>query len=79
MKQKTWTDMTIKKNKPYKMSETTLRATWIDISDATTDNGGLDWHIIDLKCSNCGGTVRAYHTPWYCEWCGARMVKNETN
>ena len=72
MKQKPWCDQV----KKYKVSETTLRATWIDISDATTDDGGRDWHIRDFQCDNCGNLIRAYHGPRYCNECGARMVKN---
>ena len=75
MKQKTWTEIAMKMNKPYRMSETTLRAHWVDISDATTDDGGRDWHIRDRKCSNCGNVVRCYRHPHYCDVCGARMVK----
>lgn len=73
MKQKPWCDQV--KVKKYKVSKTTLKAHWIDISDATTDNGGYDWHIRDLQCSNCGNWIRAYHGPRYCGDCGARMVK----
>ena len=61
--------------KKYKISHTTLRAHWIDISDATTDNGGWDWHIRNFKCDNCENLIVAYHGPRYCENCGARMVK----
>ena len=85
MKQKTWTDAReelIKKVKKErgehvrpKYSHTTLKAHWIDISDTTTDNGGYDWHIRDLQCSNCGNWIRSYRKPWYCCDCGARMVK----
>ena len=64
---------------PIKKSKTKLTAHWIDVSDATTDNGGYDWHIRDLQCNNCGNLVRAYHGPRYCNECGARMVKNETD
>lgn len=60
-----------------KISHTTLKAHWIDVSDATTDNGGYDWHIRDFQCDNCGNSIRAYHGPRYCNECGARMVKNE--
>ena len=59
---------------PFKKSKTKLTAHWIDISDATTDNGGYDWHIRDLQCDNCGNLIRAYHGPRYCNECGARMV-----
>ncbi len=62
-----------------RISRTTLNAHWIDISDATTDNGGYDWHIRDLQCDNCGNSIRAYHDPKYCNECGARMVKYETD
>lgn len=74
MKQKTWCDQV--KTKKYKVSRTTLKATWIDISDATTDDGGRDWHIRDKKCNNCGHVIRCYHDPIYCDVCGARMVKS---
>ena len=78
MKQKTWSEMAIKyykKNRPYKISETTLKAHWVDISDVTTDNGGYDWHIRALQCSNCGNMISCYYKPFYCGVCGARMVK----
>ncbi len=75
MKQKPWSEVTMKKNKPYRMSRTTLKATWIDISDATTDDGGRDWHIRDYACSNCKNWIKAYnYGPRYCDNCGARMV-----
>ncbi len=77
MKQKTWSEIAIKKNKPYRMSRTTLKAHWIDITDATSDDGGRDWHIRDTKCSNCGHTIRCYRLPFYCSYCGARMVRND--
>ena len=73
MKQKPWCDQV--KVKKIKVSETKLKAKWIDISDATTDNGGYDWHIRDKKCSNCGNMIRCYRKPNYCDVCGARMVK----
>ena len=60
---------------PIKKSKTKLTAHWIDVSDATTDNGGYDWHIRDFQCDNCGNLIRAYHGPRYCNECGARMVK----
>ena len=75
MRQKTWSEMAIKKIGLYKVSKTTLKAIWIDISDATTDNGGYDWHIRDLACSNCKNWIKAYHGPKYCDNCGARMIK----
>ena len=77
MKQKPLSEIAMKKNKPYRMSRTTLKATWIDISDATTDDGGRDWHIRDKKCSNCGHVIRCYYNPIYCDLCGARMVRND--
>jgi hypothetical protein len=58
-----------------KISKTKLKAHWVDISDATTDNGGYDWHIRDLQCYNCGNRIRAYHGPNFCENCGAKMQK----
>ena len=64
------------KMEKIRTSKTKLTAHWIDISDATTDNGGYDWHIRDLQCDNCGNLIRAYHGPRYCDECGARMVKN---
>ena len=72
---KTWTQKTFKKPGIPKCSRTTLKAHWIDISDTTTDNGGYDWHVRDLKCDNCGNWIKAYHGPRYCNECGARMVK----
>lgn len=60
-----------------RISKTKLRAHWIDVSDATTDNGGWDWHIRDFQCDNCGNLIRAYHGPRYCNECGARMVKGD--
>ena len=63
--------------KKIRISRTKLRAHWIDVSDATTDNGGYDWHIRDLQCDNCENLIRAYHGPRYCNECGARMVQNE--
>jgi len=75
VRKKPWCDKV--KVKKIKVSRTTLRAHWIDISDATTDNGGYDWHIRDLKCSNCGNWIKAYHGPTYCNDCGARMIKEK--
>ena len=75
MKKKTWSKEAMKQVKGLKISRTTLRAHWIDISDATTDNGGYDWHIRDLQCDNCKNIIRAYHGPRYCNECGARMVR----
>lgn len=77
MKQKPWSEIAIKKGKvkPLKISKTTLKAHWIDISDATTDDGGRDWHIRDRMCDNCGDCIRSYRVPNYCSHCGARMVK----
>lgn len=74
MKQKPWCEIAMKMNKPYRMSKTTLRAHWIDISDATTDDGGKDWHIRYLKCSNCKDMYRILYNFAYCPNCGARMV-----
>lgn len=79
MKQKTWSEIAMKMNKPYRMSRTTLKAHWIDVSDATTDNGGYDWHIRDFQCDNCGNLIRAYRGPRFCNECGVRMVRNENN
>lgn len=76
MKKKTWSEIAMKINKSYRVSRTTLKATWIDISDATTDDGGRDWHIRDKRCSNCGHLIRCYYDPHYCDVCGARMVEN---
>jgi hypothetical protein len=76
---KTWSDAAIKLAKKKglipKVSKTTLKAHWIDITDVTSDDGGRDWHIRDLKCSNCGNWIRSYRKPQYCCDCGARMVK----
>ena len=81
MKQKTWSEIAFKRmrKKAPKFSRTRLTAHWIDISDATTDNGGYDWHIRDIQCDNCCSVLRTYHEPAYCSGCGARMVKNERN
>lgn len=75
---KTFTEMWKRHQKlkeKHKVSRTTLKAHWIDVSDTTTDNGGWDWHIRDFMCDNCGNLIRAYHGPRYCNDCGARMVK----
>ena len=80
MKVKTWSEQVMKKVKPLRpirFSKTTLKAHWIDISDATTDNGG-DWHRRDLKCSNCKIAWTTYYEPWYCPHCGARMIRKES-
>ena len=73
-KTKPWCDQ-IKMKRKVVMSRTRLRAHWIDVSDATTDNGGYDWHIRDYKCDNCGIVLRMYDTTNFCSHCGARMVK----
>lgn len=78
MKQKTWSEIALKKlkRKPVKMSKTTLKSHWVDITDATSDDGGRDWHIRDYMCDNCGECIRCYrYTPNYCSYCGARMAK----
>lgn len=62
-----------------KKSKTKLISFWKDVSDATTDNGGYDWNIKEFQCDNCGNFIKAYHGPRYCNECGARMVKNETD
>lgn len=64
-----------------KISHTTLKSTWKDVTDATSDDGGRDWHIKYYICTNCGCGVGSYNITAlrYCEWCGARMVKNETD
>jgi hypothetical protein len=63
----------------YKISHTTLKAHWVDVTDATTDNGGRDWHLREYSCDNCGFYARAYGTNalFFCHGCGARMVKAE--
>lgn len=63
--------------KKYKISHTTLKAHWVDVTDATTDNCGRDWHLREYSCDNCGAFTRGYSTAdlSYCHGCGARMVK----
>lgn len=65
--------------KKIRISRTRLKAHWIDTSDATTDDGGRDWHIREYKCDNCGSYARTYNvnTLNFCHGCGARMVKAE--
>ena len=80
MKQKSWSEIAMKKGKikPLKMSKTTLKSHWVDITDATSDDGGRDWHFRDYMCNNCCFTIiRCYKQPNYCSHCGARMVKTE--
>lgn len=73
---KTWSEEVLKHIgwKSPKVSRTTLKAHWVDISDATTDNGG-NWHLRTLRCSNCSVIYTMYYKFAYCPDCGARMVK----
>jgi len=75
MKQKPWCDKV--KVKKVKVSKTRLKAKWIDISDATTDDGGRDWHLRDLQCSNCKVIyhIRFSYGFTYCPDCGAKMER----